>query len=286
MILSRTHTAQESVTVQIHSNIEGRASVALEPVVINARCRASGFKLLALSASEDRVVDITVDPSFLYGDGGDWYMIDTRNLSRYVQDIFGPGVVAEAFTDQNLRLRFLQESFKKVPVVPVSFVSFRPQYMALGDMELSLDSVLVYGEPERLADIELIETEPVTLRELKRDAHGTARLNVPSDVRLSEEEVGYKLAVGRYVEISTVMNIDARNVPAGTEFVLSPSTADVVWRCSFPLRSEPATNAVLYVDYRDFDGSLTGKCVIHLSGLSDGVISYEIVPQFCTCLEQ
>ena len=286
MILSRTHTAQESVTVQFHSNIEGRAPVALEPVVVTARCRASGFKLLALSASDGNVVDVTVDPSFLSNEFGDRFLLDTRNLSRYVTDIFGSGVVAEAFADQNLHLRFLPESFRKVPVIPVAYVTYRPQYMALDEMSLSVDSVLVYGEPERIAAISAIETEPVTLRDLRRDVHGTVGLDVPAEVRLSENEVGYKLSVGRYVEMRSTLDINLRNVPLWTEFVLSPSTAEVVWRCSFPLRSNPSDNAGLYVDYRDFDGSLTGKCMIRLSDLPDGVISYEIIPQFCTCLEQ
>lgn len=286
MILSRTHTAQESVTVQVHSNIEGTTSIAAETVTVSARCRASGFKLLALSASDDKVVDVTVDPLLLKKDAGDRYLLDTRNLSSYIPDIFGPGVVVEAFSDQNLRLRFLQDSFRKVPVMPVSYITFRPQYMALGEMSLSVDSVLVYGQPERIASIDRIKTEPVTLRDLKRDVHGTVGLEVPADVRLSEKEVGYKLSVGRYVELRSVLGIDARNVPLGTRFVLTPSAAEVVWRCSFPLRSNPSDNAGLYVDYRDFDGSLTGKCLIRLSDLPDGVIAYEINPQFCMCLEQ
>ena len=158
--------------------------------------------------------------------------------------------------------------------------------MALGEMSLSVDSVLVYGQPDRIASVSRIETEPVTLRDLRRDAHGTVELAVPADVRLSENEVGYKLPVGRYVEMHSILDIDVMNVPLGTEFVLSPSVAEVVWRCSFPLRSNPSDNAGLYVDYHDFDGSLTGKCMIRLSDMPDGVISYEIEPQFCTCLEQ
>lgn len=286
MILSRTHTAQESVTVQVCSNIQGRSGYAQETVVVTARCRASGFKLLSLRASDDNVVEVTVGPEYLSPAGGDDFMIDTRNLSRYVTDIFGPGVVAEAFSDQFLRLRFLEESFRKVPLVPVSYVTFKPQYMALGGMELSADSVLVYGLPERISSIDKIRTEPVSLKDLKRDAHGIVNLEVPADVRLSMTEVGYKLPVGRYVEIRESLKIDARNVPLGTEFVLSPSSAEVLWRCSFPLRERPSGHSGLYVDYREFERSLTGKCIIRLSDVPDGVIDYEINPEVCLCLEK
>lgn len=272
--------------MQVCSNIEGRSRYAHETVVVTARCRASGFKLLNLWASDEDVVEVLIDPDYLIPGEGDDFTLETGNLPRYVSDIFGQGVVAEAFSDQFLRLRFLEESFRKVPLVPVSYVTFRPQYMALGEMMLSADSVLVYGLPERIASIDRIRTEPVSLKDLKRDAHGFVNLEVPADTRLSVSEVSYKLPIGRYVEIRKSLDINAINVPYGTEFVVSPSSAEVVWRCSFPLRERPSDRAALYVDYREFERSLTGKCLVRMSDVPDGVIEYQISPEVCLCFEK
>lgn len=283
MILSRDNTSLESVTVQAYSNVEGRASVALETVVVTARCRASGFKLIALSSSED-VVNVTFDADDLMDEGNDSYYIDAQRLSRYVRNIFGPGVSVESFAEPGVRFKFLTENFKKVPVIPVSYITYHPQYMALGKMSLTADSVLVYGSPESLLGIDRVHTNPITLRDVRRDERGITGLSVPPGVRLSEKEVGYHLPVGRFVEIRASVMIASRNVPAGIQFFVSPGMADVVWKCSYPLRSNPKDNSSFYVDYREFEGSITGKCVIR-SDVPEGVISCSVYPQVCSCVE-
>ena len=286
MNLSRNSTAVESVTVQAFSNVEGRASVALEPVVVTARCKASGFRLLYLSFKEDEVVDVTFDASDLASSGEDEYWIDAARLSRYVQDIFGPGVTVESFIDPGLRLRFLSENFRKVPVSPVCYVNCRPQYMLLDEVKLSVDSVLVYGQAERINDIDRIKTQTITHNDLKRDVHGVVGLIVPEGVRLSESEVGYRLTVGRYVELHSSARIGTRNVPAGVDFLFSPSNVEVVWRCAYPLRAVPDEMVEFFVDYRDFEGSLTGKCLVRSSELPDGVIDFRTDPEYCDCFER
>ena len=283
MILSRNNTALESVTVQAYSNVEGRASVALETVVISARCRASGFKLMDLSSSEE-VVNVTFDAADLTPEGEDGYYIDAQRLGRYVRDIFGPGVSVESFIGPGVRFRFLSENFRRVPVVPVYYATYRPQYMALSEMTLTMESVLVYGSPESLAEIDRVRTNPITLRDLRRDERGIVSLSVPEGTRLSEKEVGYMLPVGRFVELHSSVKINSRNVPSGIQFLVFPSKADVVWRCSYPIKSNPADNAVFYVDYKDFEGSITGRCVIK-ADVPEGVISYSVTPEVCSCVE-
>lgn len=284
MNLSRSTTALESVTVQAYSNLEGRASVALETVDITARCRASGFRLLALATSKD-VVSVNLDANDLTAVSEDVYSIESSKLARYASDIFGPGVVAESFVESSVRFTFLPENFKKVCVTPVAYITYKPQYMALKEMTLVPDSVLVYGEPSRLEHIDRVWTSPISLRELKRDARGEVALVTPEGVRLSGTKVDYVLPVGRYVELQSTERIEARNVPAGTDFVILPERVKVVWRCTYPLRTNPSENALFYVDYHEFEHSLTGNCIIH-SETPDGVISFTSDPEVCFCMEQ
>lgn len=284
MILSRNSSALESVTIQACSNIEGRSSVAQETVVVTARCRTSGFKLIALSASDD-VVRVFFDSSDLVHSGDGVYSISASRLSRYASDIFGSGVEAESFIVSELEFTFAPEEFRKVRIVPVTYITYKPQYMALKEMTLSVDSVLVYGEPDRLKQIDAVHTEAITLRDVRRDVRGVAALVAPEGTRLSGGEVSYSIPVGRYIELKTTRKIETRNVPPGISLIMIPESVSVTWRCSYPLRNDPAENSTFYVDYREFENSLTGKCVIR-SETADGVITYTTDPQVCYCIEK
>lgn len=285
MNMSRNNTALVSVTVQAYSNLEGRSYAASEPVEIPARCRASGFQLMALSASDD-IAGVTFKAEDLRHVDGDVFSVDAATLMRYVQDIFGKGVSVESFAEPAVSFRFLSEDYRKLPVRPVTYQTFRSQYTASGPISLSIDSVLVYGTPERLGELDRIETELLSLKDLHRSAHGFVNLVVPPGVRLSEKEVGYSLNVVRYVELVSKVRVNTRNVPAGTDFIVFPSTADVVWKCVYPVRSSPVDVASFYVDYHDFEGSLNGKCIIRTSDVPDGVIGYTVTPQVCDCVEK
>ena len=283
MNLSRSASAVQTVSVLACSNLEGRSDVAEQPVQISARCRTSGFRQLALSWS-DKVVKVRFSPSDLVEVDDDLYFVSSDVLSGKAGEIFGAGVSVESFTHQGASFRFARQDCRRVAVVPVSYVTFAPQYCALGKISLSADSVLVYGDPERLKDIERINTSPITLHDLRRDEHGTVGLDVPPEVRLSVQSLDYYLPVGRYIEIRSSLPVEVRNVPAGTDFAVFPPVATVVWRCSFPVRNNPEESASLYVDYHEFERSLTGKCVVRESGVPDGVISWTVDPQICECI--
>lgn len=283
MNLSRSTSGTQTVSILACSNIKGCSDVAVEPVDISARCSASGFRHIALGWS-DRIVKVYFDPSDLIPEGDGVFYADIPALFRKASDIFGADVNVESFTQQGARFRFLPQTYKTVPVVPVSYFTFASQYTALDRMSLSADSVLVYGEPERLDNIDRIRTVPVTLRDLRRDARGSVELEIPPGVRLSESQLDYYLPVGRYIEMRSPARIEVRNVPSGTDFAVFPVSVTVTWRCSFPVRKDPVGPASFYIDYQDFANSLTGRCVVKASGIPDGVISWEADPPVCECI--
>jgi hypothetical protein len=40
----------------------------------------------------------------------------------------------------------------------------------------------------------------------------------------------------------------------------------------------------LYVDYADFEKTVSGKCPVHSSALPEGVITYELEPFYVECI--
>ena len=216
--------------------------------------------------------------------GEDRYAIANSALYRYASQIFGEGVTVESFISDDLEFVFPEEDYKKVPVRPVLSLSVEPQYMALKPMSLQPDSVLVYGEPSRLAHVEQVLTKPLELDELRSSVHGKVRLDAPSGVRLSHQEAIYSMEVTRFVEVRAEVKIGTRNVPAHTALAVLPSTATAVFRCVFPTTADPAAQTVFYIDWRDFSSSRSGRCVPRCEGLPSNVIDYTLSPEVFDCL--
>ena len=282
--LSQNYVAIVSVPMMARSNIEGHAALSQSEATVTAQVSASGYRHVVMARRHKRPAQVNIAAADFRHAGGDRYSISNTSLYRYASQIFGDGVTVESFIFDELEFAFPEETYKKVPVQPVLSVSFAPQYMALRPLSLQPDSVLVYGEPSRLENVTSVSTKPLDLDDLRSSVHGKVRLETPSGVRLSHEESVYSLDVTRYVEVRAEVRIETRNVPARVNLAVLPSTATAVFRCIFPTAADPAAQTKFYVDYRDFAGSLSGRCVAHCEGLPSNVIDYTLSPEVFDCL--
>lgn len=285
--LSLQYSSLISVPVIAESNIEGRSAVSSNTVSIVARCRTSGYNLLGKNRSADRrQTHIYFSPEDLHHEEGDLFTISSNELGGYVNEIFGDDVLLESFLSSSVQFRFPVENNKRVPVQPISIIEFKPQYTASGPLKMAPDSVTVYGEPMQLEQIDRVVTSTITLQNLSSSTHGVASLKTPNGVRISDNEVSYSIEVTRYVEVRAELPVVVRNVPAGRELVVYPSSVAVVFRCAFPLGYDPSDGARFYIDYKDFVNSINGSCVPHAEGISSSVIDYSITPQVFECIER
>lgn len=282
--LSHMQTDLVSVSVIAESNIPGRASRSSDEVLISARCRASGFRLLYLGW-RDKTVAVHFDPDDFRQGEGDYFRISAAQLQRYVPDIFGSFVSVEAFLSENIQFRFIRELNRKVPVSAVSLLSFRPQYMQMGDLRVTPDSVLVYGPADMLGGIEAVYTKTIIKNDIRGNLHGEVGLEVPDGMRLSSSTVSWEVAVSRFVELRAELPVEVRNAPSGVDISVFPSSVSVTFKCVFPLIADPTGIARCYIDYEDFAGSVTGRCVIGCDNLPSGVISVKLSPEVAECVE-
>ena len=285
--LSLNYSDTISVPVVAQCNIDGHSDVSSNSSMIAARCRTSGFSLLRIRHQAKRkALTIRFDGKDLHHKEGELFYITAAELSNYVTEIFGDGVRLESFLSETVQFRFPFENNKRVPVQAVQVLSFKPQYMAMGQIRLQPDSVTIYGEPFHLELIDRVFTRTIDLLNLKSSAHGVVKLEQVSGVRMSETEVNYSLDVTRFVEISSEVNIGVRNVPAGKKLSVYPSTATVVFKCAFPLSQDPTDDVQFYIDYTDFRNSRGGKCIAHASRIPEGVIECTVTPEVFDCVEE
>ena len=282
--LSQNFVSIVSVPFVAESNIDGRARMSSVDATVTAQVRASGFRHANLlhGRSRPRVVQISAE-DFQHV-GGDVFTLGSSEIYKYATAIFGEGVTVESVLSQSPNFVFAEVTNKKVPVRRVLSLSYAPQYMALSPMVMFPDSVTVYGEASRLENVNYVLTYPMELRNLSSSANGRVKLDVPAGVSLSQDEVVYSLDVTRYVEVKAEVELQTRNVPAGSELKVLPSSAAVVFKCIFPTATDPMETASFYVDYEDFVGSLTGRCVAHADKLPANVLGYILSPEVFDCI--
>ena len=285
--LSLSYSDTMTVPVIAECNLNGHSAVSSNSSSIAARCRTTGFNLLRnRHRAKKDAIHIRFDTRDMHHLEGEMFYITSAELGNYVTEMFGDDVRLESFLSETVQFRFPFENNKKVPVQAVTVISFKPQFMAIAPVKLQPDSVTIYGEPYHIGNVDRVFTRTIDLVNLKSSAHGSVKLEPIQGVRMSDSEVSYSLNVSRFVELSREVQVTARNVPAGVKLSVFPSTAKVVYKCTFPLSQDPRDVVRFYIDYHDFEKSIGGRCIAHSSDIPEGVIEYSIDPEVFDCVEE
>lgn len=284
--LSMEYSWTLSVPVTAHCNLDGHRIRSSNTVVVSARCRIGGARiLLRRFGRRRRPAVVHFRRADMHQDAPDRFHVAGGAVHSYADQFFGEGTKVEAFITDTLRFVFPEELHKKVAVsVPMS-LTFLPQYMQSAPFKVTPDSVLVYADAERLESIDQVSTERLVLFDLRESRHGAIRLTHPRGVRLSHEEVRYSIPVSRYVELRGRFPVEVWNVPAGHTVQVYPPSAEVVLHCEFPIVRDPIPSFKLYIDYRDFATSLSGRCVAKTLRLPPGVLKCQVQPEVFECME-
>lgn len=284
--LSLRYNATLKAKVIAVCGLDGYEDVSLNAAEVTARCRATGYNILAAVLRSGRPVKVNFSASAMQKYDGDRFFIAGSRLNEYSHLIFGEDVALEHFVSDTIFFRFPAVHHKKVPVVPVSLLTYKPQYINRGELQIIPDSVVVEGEPSLLESVHQVHTTPVRHFDISENISGIASLEPIRGIHVESSDVYYSLDVTRYVEVTADIPVTADNVPADKKIMLFPSTVTVRMKCEFPLIEDPEVGLRASVDYKDFSSSLGGNCLVRMSEMPKGVISCELEPLAVRCVEE
>ena len=282
--LSLKYNDYMSVPVVASCSIPGHSSVSADKTEVTARCRATGYKVIKSYLRRRKSVEIQFRPTDVRHKEGDVFYVRTSDLKDYSHLIFGPEITVDYFLTDTIFFRFPYENYRKVPVIPISTVTYSDQYMAEAPLKVTPDSVLVYGEQFRLENVNAVYTRPVNYVDLSEDVSGMVRLEKIKDIRMSESEVRYELNVKRFVEVICSVPVTVVNVPAGKNLLVYPSVVDVSLKCNFPLMDDPEGGLRVEADYNELLNSLGQRCILKVYAPARGIISSEAIPISVSCI--
>ena len=284
--LSLRYNATLKAKVIAVCGLDGYEDVSTNSVEVTARCRATGYNVLAAALRSGKPVKVNFNPSLMQNYDGDRFYVVGSRLNEYAHLIFGEDVTLDHFITDTLFFRFSAVHNKKVPVVPVSLLTFKSQYMSRGELQILPDSVVVEGEPSLLESVHQVYTTPIRHFDVSENISGLTALEPIRGLHIETSEIFYSLEVSRYVEFVKEIPVTIDGVPSDRKLMVFPSTVTVLIKCEFPLLDKNDGNIKAYVDYEDFTASLSGNCLVKLASLPKGVISYEIDPIAVRCVEE
>lgn len=116
---------------------------------------------------------------------------------------------------------------RTVAVVPQIVGEPAHGYMVLG-VRVSPQTVTASGDPDRLAQLRTLATEPVNIRGAIRDVVQEVAVAAPPDVNVSARvQVRVQVAPAVAVTVVRGIRVDVRNAPAGMVTVVDPQTVSV-----------------------------------------------------------
>ena len=140
-----------------------------------------------------------------------------------------------SITPDPITFRYGINMVKKVPVILNTDIKFSPGFNMSGSLFSEPDSVIVVGPKILITEISALETEFVTLNDIRADVSEIVKLKLPkttSDVKFAYDQIVLKGQVEKYTEGTLKIPISVINVPVNTKIKYFPKVVSVSYYVS------------------------------------------------------
>lgn len=287
---SLMYSATLRCSVHVTTNLSGYAPEAVAQEQLVLRGKATGFAILKARGSGRRplVLTVPVDGRYLHREEGqeDRFYIQVPEIRDKLVESFGERFAVEFIETERLTVTLTPQSSVMVPVVPSLDLSFRPQYMQVGEVSLKPDSVRVYGAVKELQRITQVRTHSISEAFADKPIQGYVALEPLPGLRLETERVWFEVEVERYVENRMQLPVTLRNVPAGRSLMVLPSQVELIFRAPFRPRGGRIVpeDLSLVVDYADYAGAGSTRVIPRLETKRE-IYAWRLNPEVVECLQ-
>jgi hypothetical protein len=285
--LSLRYTAYLQYSVHVKTNIEGRALEADAEDAIMMRVRANGYTLLSHRMNDE--IFLNLEPKFLrpITPDSDTFIVYVSEIKDVIEkQLIGDKISnVENYTTEMVRVILPSIDTKKVPVIAQTQLDFTSQYMAISDLKLNPDSLIIYGEDNIVENIDAVYTRIISHSGVSKGIQGVAYIIPIEGVVISEDYVYYSQEVGRYIEQNIELPLEIINVPRGKELLPFASSVKVVYRQLLDSHKPlDMSDFRCVLDYKDIESSINSQAVPRLEKAPQGIYSVSFDPPYVDCI--
>lgn len=290
---SKDYSVYIPLQLSVTTNIDGYAPDATARETMILRGRANGFYILQARFGNKTLMPLhaTIPPDrfvmVVEGDSthSDIFKVNTSEIRKEVSEALENRVEIEFIETTSLTFDFTPQTHRKVPVVADMSISFREQYMQVGEVIFEPDSITIYGNTSLINSIESVRTRKVEYNTLDAPVRSVVMLSPMQGVRFSVEKVNYTIDVKRYFEARRTVTLTADNLPDGKSLLILPSQVEICYRAPFDSKpSQTGGEIVLSVDYDEFAKSRNAKVIPQLKYSDIKILSYDLTPNQVECI--
>lgn len=208
--LSTNYTVTESITINL-KNAPANLIITDEAQKVKVTLSSSGFKLLRyyFKPSQRRKVDILLDEVPLHKDGEGTYSFGISYAKERVANFLTMEPSEISFDENRIRVNMENLDSTRVKVIPNLDLSYEKQFNRHGKIQISPDSVTIYGPKNIISSIDNVYTEEHTIRNINSNIDINLPLILGDKLNTNNTEVNIKINVEKYTE--AVANVKINN---------------------------------------------------------------------------
>jgi hypothetical protein len=208
--LSANYTVTEYLTINI-KNAPADLVITDGSQKLKVTLSTSGFELLNyyFKPTSRRKVDISLEEVPLHKDSESTYSFSTSYAKEKVANLLTIEPSEVSFDENRISIRMEQLDSIKVKVTPKLDLSYEKQYNRHGKIQITPDSVTIYGPQTKLKEIDYIYTENISLKNVNSNIDINIPLLTEDFINTDNKEVNIKINVEKYTE--AIANVKIEN---------------------------------------------------------------------------
>lgn len=255
--LSANYTVTEALTINI-TDAPADLVVVDGNQELKVTLSTSGFELLNyyFKPASRRKVDISLEEVPLHKDSESTYSFSISYAKEKVANYLTIEPSEVSFDENRISIRMEQLDSMKVKVQPNLDLSYEKQYNRHGRVQISPDSVTIYGPKNRLKEIDNIYTEKISIKNVNSNIDVNVPLIIEEMINVDKKDVNIKINVEKYTEaianvkiennsnkklrlfpdkvkIKYIVSLTDYNIIKDNSFVISIDTADIAYENNF-----------------------------------------------------
>ena len=199
--LSSNYTVTEPLTINIKDT---PADLVLTNGTqkIKVTLSTSGFELLNyyFKPISRRKVDISLEEVPLHKDSESTYSFSSSYAKEKIANFLTLEPSEISFDENRIILNMEQLDSIRVKVIPNADLSYEKQYNRIGKIQLTPDSVTIYGPKNEIAEIDNIYTENFTFRNINQNIDINIPLKLEGMLNSDHKDINVKISVEKYTE--------------------------------------------------------------------------------------
>lgn len=182
---------------------------------------------------------------------------------------------------------FAPKKAKRIPIHLVSNLNFAAQYMMSDTPFIHPSTIEVFAPASIIQTINRVETEILSIDELKDTVLVTVGLKPIKGAKFSVNTVEVRLCVEEFTERTFTLPVEGVNFPDGHSLLSFPPTVNIRFFIGLSVYKKiQASDFQVVVDYKNLFISKNNVCKVRLAKRPEVVQNIRIQPESVECLSE